>query len=61
MNPVPQRLTMWSNISRMIRSGFRKAIYTEVITFLSLFALFNSGISKGIRGRQLLLLILSYL
>lgn len=55
------RATAWSSIGRMIRSGFRKAIYAEVITFLSIFALFNSSISKGIRGRQLLMLVLSYL
>lgn len=60
-NEVPQRVTAWSSIGRMIRSGFRKAIYAEVITFLSIFALFKSSISLGVRGRQLFLMVLSYL
>jgi hypothetical protein len=62
MNQVqPIRKTYWTNMYRMVKNGFKKAISSELLMFLSMFAIFSSKISGSIRLRHLFFMIVSFL
>lgn len=62
MNQVlPLRSTYWTSMYRMVKNGFKKAISSELLLFMSFFALFSTKISGSIRIRQLLFTLITYL